>query len=81
MKFINFCSDECPLNENDAIVIEKSEEFMQAVHTVSDYLRSMPLNPTQNNMMIELMTELYQTAQRSSFLQGFEAGLKISTEK
>lgn len=59
------------INENDAIIINHGLRTMDAVKETSEYVKSLPLDNTQNEKLVELMKEQLLVAEYEAYIQGF----------
>lgn len=60
--------------EDYAIKIARSEEFQQAAHELSEFIKNLPLTNEQNDKLVELAVKQVQAAERGGFFEGFAMG-------
>lgn len=66
---------------NAAIKIERTKAEMSQVQVVSDILQGIDIEQKQNDKLVQSMTELFNVVKHDSYLQGFEAALKMMQDK
>lgn len=70
-----------PFHEEDpAIEIESSEEFIIASHQVSKFVKSLPITMSQNNVLYALITQYMALGRQEAFKQGFNLGIDAGME-
>lgn len=56
------------------IEIERNEEFHQAAHELSEFIKNLSLTNEQNDKLVALTVKQVQVAEKGGFVQGFIAG-------
>lgn len=64
--------------KSECIVFEKSGEMLETGKKLSDYIKSLPLTPEQNNSLLPLILDHVEEAQRCVFAQGFRMGREFA---
>lgn len=62
-------------NREPAIEIERTEEFLAKAKELSEFIRALPLNHSDNDKLVALMIEQVKQAEKDAFMQGFKAAL------
>lgn len=62
------------MNEYEGIKIERTSEFSEKAERLSNFVSTLPLGPSTNNRLVELMVEQVKEAERGAFAQGFRTG-------
>lgn len=65
--------------DNFELKINHSEKFWKATHTVSDYLKELPLTAEQNDHLIKLLLDHMDATQMDAFVQGFMMGREFTS--
>ena len=63
--------------DEEGLEIEQSEEYLEKVKRVSDFINGLPLSHADNDKLISLMLEQNNQARTDAFLQGFDLGVKL----
>lgn len=63
--------------QNDAIAIERSEEFVAIASKISAHLNALPLDSEQHNRLVELICDQVKEAELTAFRQGLDVGITI----
>lgn len=59
-----------------AVEIQRTSEFEAAAQKLSEVIRTLPLSHVDNDRLIAAILEQIDAAERGSFLQAFDMGLK-----
>ena len=67
-----------PISEiADTIEIIRSDEFNRLAQNISDTIKNLPLTHEDNNRLVALMVKQLNEAETTSYLQGFDMGIKV----
>lgn len=69
-----------PLYDEDAAIqIENSEEFIEMSRTVGAFIKELPLTTQQNDELIARVVEHLNLGRADAFRQGFIVGVKVGS--
>lgn len=60
-----------------AIIVVHGVRTIEAVNTVSDYIKELPLDTIQNDMLISLLKDQLLVTEHEAFMQGFVACMDV----
>lgn len=63
--------------QEGAILIERTDEFLQSAQQLSEFIKGLPLSQPDNDQLIALILRQVQDGERQSFLQGFRMGAEF----
>lgn len=63
--------------DEEGLEIIQSEEYLEKVKRVSDFINGLPLSNADNDKLISLMLDQNNQARTDAFLQGFDLGVKV----
>lgn len=64
--------------ENAAIRINRTEDFQQMAQQLSEFVAALHLDQPTNDRLVALIIEQVRQAEKDSFMQGFDMGLKYA---
>ena len=62
----------------EEIIIERSDEFFILANSLSDYIRLIGLDKKINDKLVNNLMRLIEQAEKDSYRQGIEEGLKYN---
>ena len=63
--------------QEGAIIIERTEEFLQNAQRLSEFIKGLPLSQPDNDQLIAFILQQVQDGERQAFVQGFRMGTKF----
>lgn len=69
------------IKNEQAIVVFRGRETLDAVDNVSNYINQLPLNQSDNDKLLNLLTIMLVTAEREQYLKGFSTGIKFLNDE
>lgn len=63
--------------DEEGLEIIQSEEYLEKVKKVSDFIKDLPLSHADNDKLISLMLDQTEQGRTDAFLQGFDLGIKV----
>ena len=66
------------LDKNYGVEVERTDEFYKSAKELSEYIISLPLNNSENDRLLTLISNHVNKAERSGFLNGFKIGKEFA---
>ena len=66
------------MERTEKIIIEQSNEFFILANSLSDYIRLIGLDKKINDKLVNNLMRLIEQAEKDSYRQGIEEGLKYN---
>lgn len=73
---VSFCNEK-PEHE---IKPQRSDRFFEIANDLSAFIESLPLNQSDNDKLIHLVTDNIKEAEHTAFLCGFDLGIKVAKD-
>ena len=66
------------MERTEKIIIERSDEFFILANSLSEYIRLIGLDKKINDKLVNNLMRLIEQAEKDSYRQGIEEGLKYN---